>query len=381
MAIRGQRLVVNAKVKEAIKMRLTLAKSAPKKYTKILKVLGDAERINGALMYHGAATGRWASRIVNVQNLPRPTIKHADAAVELFRERDLDLLELYGPPMEVLSSGIRSIIKATPGYRLLVADFSQIEARVLPWLAGQEDVIEVFKTGQDLYKHAASQVFGVAIDDVDDEQRFVGKVAMLALGFQGGARAFSLMAKNYGVDIDEEKAETIKRAWRRKNDRIVSYWNRCEDAAKMAIESPGKIFRVGQCDFYVDGQWLLIRLPSGRELAYFKPRLAPGKYGDKIQYMGMNSQTRAYCILDGYGGRTVENITQAVARDCMAEAMLRLDAAGYPIVLTVHDEVIAEVPTSFGSIDEFVSIMCESPPWADGLPIEADGFETVRYRK
>ena len=367
-------------LKRLIEIRQQTGLTSIAKYSTLATVMSGADRLHGSLMYYGAATGRWSGRLFQPQNLPRPTIKHSDVAVDLYQYRDPQLLELYGDPLQVLSSGIRSVIKAPQGCRLIVADFAQIEARVLPWLAGQDDVLDVFRSGQDVYKHAAGQIYNCKPDRVDDEQRFVGKVATLALGFSGGAKAFAGMASVYGVDIDEDRSDEIKMAWRRKNDKIVAFWRDCEDAFKLAVENPGDLHRAGPCVFRYTDPWLFIQLPSGRRLSYYRPVIKPGDRGE-IQFMGQDSRTRSYSTLTTYGGRITENLTQAVARDVLAEAMLRLETAGYDIVLTVHDEVIAEVGLDRCDVEAFLNIMCDLPEWADGLPVDADGFSTVRYKK
>lgn len=366
-----------------IEIRQQLGKTSTAKYASLKELVTDDSRAHGLLMYHGAATGRWSGKHFQPQNLPRPSFDDTDTCIELFAHRDAELLAaIYDDPMEALSSSLRGMICAPEGKRLVVADYSAIEARVLAWLAGQEDVVDVFRSHGKIYEHTASQIYGVSLQDVDSEQRFIGKVATLALGYQGGARAFQGMAEMYGVAIDTDLAETVKADWRSGNRKIVRFWWGMEAAALNAIKHPGKTFEIRSIKFRVIDKYLFCRLPSGRALAYYQPRIIPGDFKDEqISFMGTNSVTRKWERQKTYGGKLVENVTQAVARDLMAEAMLRVEDAGYEVVLSVHDELIAEVPTGMGSVEEFEKLMCQLPAWAAGLPVSAEGFECERYRK
>lgn len=366
-----------------IEIRQQLGKTSTAKYTALKELVTDDHRAHGLLMYHGAATGRWSGKHFQPQNLPRPSFDDTDKCIELFQFQDAEILgAIYNEPMEALSSSLRGMICAPEGKRLIVSDYSAIEARVLAWLAGQEDVLNVFRSHGMIYEHTASQIYGVELQNVDKEQRFIGKVATLALGYQGGAKAFQGMAEMYGVDIDTDLAETVKSDWRNANKKIVRFWWDCEAAAIKAVKSPGKTFRVRAIAFRVVGSFLFCRLPSGRALAYYQPRIAIGKFdNEQVTFMGTNSVTRKWQRQETYGGKLVENITQAVARDLMAEAMLRIEESGYEVVLSVHDELIAEASNDFGSVEEFEKLMCELPTWAQGLPVNSEGFECKRYRK
>lgn len=366
-----------------IEIRQQLGKTSTAKYASLKELVTEDQRAHGLLMYHGAATGRWSGKHFQPQNLPRSTFDDTDKCIELFQFKDAELLTaIYDDPMEALSSCLRGMICAPEGKRLIVSDYSAIEARVLAWLAGQDDVLNVFRSHGLIYEHTASQIYCVELQNVDKEQRFIGKVATLALGYQGGAKAFQGMAEMYGVDIDTDLAETVKADWRNANKKIVRFWWDCEAAAVKAVKSPGKTFRVRAIAFRVVGSFLFCRLPSGRALAYYQPRIAIGKFdNEQVTFMGTNSVTRKWQRQETYGGKLVENITQAVARDLMAEAMLRIEEAGYEVVLSVHDELIAEARNDFGSVDEFEKLMCELPTWAEGLPVNSEGFECRRYRK
>ncbi|WP_026318133.1 DNA polymerase [Algicola sagamiensis] len=365
-----------------IEIRQQTGKTSLAKYTTLEKVVSDG-RAHGLLAYHGASTGRWSGRLFQPHNLPRSSFKGTDTCIALFQYRDPELLQiLYAEPLEALSSCIRGMLTASEGKRLLVVDYAAIEARVLPWLAGQDDILDVFRGHGKIYEYTATQIYNIPLEQVTSEQRFIGKIATLALGYQGGSKAFLAMAMSYDVDIPEALAERVKNDWRQSNKRIVSYWYNIERAAIKAVAEPGLTFQVRNVAFHKIGSFLMCRLPSGRTLSYYAPSLKEGKFGaPQIHFWGVHSESKKWMELNTYGGKLVENIAQAVARDLMADAMLRLEKAGYEIILTVHDEIIGEADIDFGSLNEFESLMCQTPDWADGLPIAVEGFEALRYRK
>ena len=370
-------------VRQLLEIRQQSGKTSTAKFQAIACVTSAIDnQARGLLMYHGASTGRWSGRHIQPQNLPRPS-SDADTCIEAVAARDAQLLSaLYTNPMDAISSCLRGTITAPAGKRLLVADYAAIEARVLAWLAGQQDVLDVFRGDGRLYEHTAAKIYRTTAESVDTEQRFVGKVAALALGYGGGAVAFQKMADAYGVEIETERAEQIKTDWREANSGIVKFWRDVERAAISAVDNSGKIFNARGIRFRTLDGYLRCRLPSGRALAYYKPTLAEGRFGMRqVEFSGTNSVTRKWERQTTYGGKLVENVTQAVARDLLAEAMLRVESAGYEIVLSVHDELIAEVPNSFGNVAEFSALMCELPKWAEGLPLTAEGFACERYRK
>ena len=366
-------------VRDVLKVRQTLGKASTSKYQAMQNLAGSDDRARGVFSYHGAQTGRWAGRGFQPQNLPRPAFNDADNCVTLFPQRDPELLEmLYGDPMVALSSCLRSMIVPAPGNRLLVVDFNAIEARVLAWLAGEQEPLDVFATGQCIYCHAATSIYGRTITKANKDERQIGKVAVLALGYQGGVGAFQTMAKAYRVEIEDELADDIKVKWRKANRNIVRFWYDLETAATSAVRHTGTAFNAGPITFKVHGDFLFAKLPSGRRLAYYQPRL--GNNG--LEFWGTDSRLGGrWAKLNTYGGKLAENVTQAVSRDLLADAMLRVEAAGYSVVMHVHDEIVAEVPKHFGSLEEFERLICEIPEWATGLPIAVEGFSCERYRK
>lgn len=368
-----------ANVRDVLKVRQTLGKASTSKYQAMQNLAGHDNRARGVFSYHGAQTGRWAGRGFQPQNLPRPAFDDADNCVTLFDQRDPELLEmLYGDPMAALSSTLRSMIVPAQGNRLMVVDFNAIEARVLAWLAGEQEPLDVFATGQCIYCHAATSIYGRTITKADKEERQIGKVAVLALGYQGGVGAFQTMAAAYRVEIEDELADQIKVKWRKANKNIVRFWYDLEAAANNAVKHRGHAFDVGSITFKCHADFLFAKLPSGRRLAYYQPRL--GNNG--LEFWGTDSRLGGrWAKLDTYGGKLAENITQAVARDLLADAMLRVEAAGYPVVMHVHDEIVSEVPKDFGSLAEFEELICQMPDWATGLPMAVEGFECERYKK
>ena len=379
---------IPANVKRILQIRQEAGKTSTAKYQKMLDMADEDGRVRDILLYHGASTGRWSGKGVQVQNMPRGSIADTYEAVEVIRCKDLDLLKmLYDNPMEVISSSIRSMFIASEGYKMYVADYASIEARVLAWLAGEQTTLDVFEKGGDVYKHAASSIYNKPASEITKDERQIGKVAVLALGYQGGVGAFQSMASSYGVDMTDNKADQIKKSWREAHPNIVSMWHEQERAAIQATLKPGKIVETtNKVKWHRKGKWLACRLPSGRMLWYYDPkvRIVETPWGaekPQLTHMGL-SNMNAWVRQETYGGKLVENITQAVARDIMAEAMLRCDAKGFDILMTIHDEIIAELPTSrTDTISQFEDLLVQSPVWADGLPLQAEGWIANRYRK
>jgi DNA polymerase bacteriophage-type len=368
------------KVYRFLQIRQALSKSSTKKFQAMLACLGRDGRAHGTGMYHGAATGRWSGRHFQPQNLPRPIVDDVDPIIDALRFRCPD--QLPGEPMALLASCLRGMLIASKGRRLIVSDYSAIEARVLAWLAGHESVLQSFKDGLDLYKVTASDMYGIPYSNVDKDQRFIGKVASLALGYQGGVKAFQKMAANYGTDVDDTTALKIRDDWRAANRPIVKLWHEVGRAAMNALYR-GREEKVSRGAFFTYKPDLYFRLPSGRCLCFPRAFHSPNRWpsNGKLTYQGMNNFTHKWGTIDTYGGSLVQSITQAVARDLLAHALLKIDAAGYDPIMTVHDEIVADTKIGHGSLDEFNKLMCELPGWAKGLPVDVEGYEADRYRK
>lgn len=358
-------------------------------------------RVRGMLQYYGAfRTGRWAGRLIQMQNLPRGELKDgaiAGAIAAVQNGTPLWAVEaLFGVGMRVVASLLRSCIVAPPGRKLVVADFAQIEARVLPWLAGQDDVLDVFRSGGDVYVQAAAPIFGRVFPaghkftkkDIPDHERQIGKVSVLALGFGGGKGAFQTMAQAYGVKVSDAEAEEIKTKWRQANAKTVQFWWDLESACKDVITGRAQIAYAGQ--FIKVGMWgnhLVIVLPSNRGLFYRDAKLEtdPATGRTSISYMGVNQYTKKWERIRTYGGKLAENVTQATARDVMAEAMLRArrELPDLDLILTVHDELLAEADDAVADarLGGLMGIMSDPPAWSPGLPVGADGWVGQRYKK
>jgi DNA polymerase len=360
------------------------------------------DRVRGLTQFYGAnRTGRWAGRIVQVQNLPQNKLKDLDLARNLLRSRQYDLLEmLYGNVPDTLSQLIRTSFIARPGTTLMPVDFSAIEARVIAWLAWCMWRLDVFKTHGKIYEASAEQMFKLPPGSVTKKSpyRQKGKIAELALGYQGGAGALKTMGA-LAMGLTEDELDPIKDAWRAANPEIVQLWYAVEEKAKQAVNRrTSEVLAIAdgraELRFTWESGFLSITLPSGRKLFYVKPRIesedliretASGASftvarAGSLTYEGMDQKTKTWTRLATYGGKLVENITQAIARDCLAESMLALDWEGYLQLFTVHDEIIVET-TDYGALLQIEEIMGQDIAWAPGLPLRADGFSTTYYMK
>lgn len=368
-------------------IRQELAKTSVKKYDAMARARGRDDRVRGLLQFYGAnRTGRWAGRLVQVHNLPKNSMPDLDLARSLLRKGDEELLELlFDAIPDLLSQLIRTALIPSVDCRFIVADFSAIEARVIAWLAGEEWVLDVFRGDGRIYEAAASMMFKVPIDRIakgfsEYELRAKGKVAVLACGYQGSIGALVAMgALDMGLDADE--LPVIVESWRAANRRIVRFWYAVERAALTAVAEKRTVSMQFGLKFIYEPGVLFIQLPSGRRLAYVRPHISRDPKFDKngLSYEGYEEGrwTRSRT----YGGKLVENIVQAVARDCLAESMLRLDRAGFSIPIHVHDEVVLDVPKGDDELERIVEIMSEPLSWAPGLPLSADAFETKYYMK
>ncbi len=421
-------------LKELLNVRLQASSTSTSKYKVLRRGTSVDGRLRGTLQFDGATrTGRWAGRLFQPQNLPRPTLKQPviDAGIEALKTGCAHLTT--DNVMELTSSAIRSCIVAPPGKKLVVADLANIEGRVQAWLANEEWKLQAFRDfdtitgvdakgkatrlGHDLYKLAYSKSFGISPNDVTDDQRQIGKVQELALAYEGGVGAFATFAGTYGIDLadlafkvladapaeiiakadnflewaikekrpryglsDDEfvACDVLKRVWRGAHPSISGYWGRLKDAVVQALNTRGETYTTLGLKIKATKGWLLITLPSGRTLCYPAPKLVDGA----ITYMGIDQFTRKWTRTNTHGGKLFENLCQAIARDVMAANMPLIEAAGYEITLTVHDEIISEAPDQpeFNA-DHLATLLSANPSWALDMPLAAAGFETYRYRK
>ena len=415
-------------LKELLEVRLQASSTSTKKYQTLINGTSSDGRLRGTLQFNGAArTGRWAGRLFQPQNLPRPTLKQPmiDAGIAAIKAGIADMVT--DNVMELASSAIRGTIIASPyklmgRKKLVVADLANIEGRVQAWLANEEWKLQAFRNfdagiGPDLYKLAYSKSFGVKPEDVTKDQRQVGKVQELALAYAGGVGAFVTFAGAYGIDLDAMAAkvlplapelvveeadrffewtlrekrslfnltddafvacDTLKRVWRYAHPNITDYWKRLQTLVKQALGTRGIEYVDLGLRVKVTKTWLLITLPSGRVACYPAPQIKD----NAITYMGIDQFTKKWTRIQTHGGKLFENLVQAIARDVLAHSMPLIEAAGYKIVLTVHDEIIAETPDSIEFNAEHLSaLMSTLPAWATDMPLAAEGFETYRYRK
>lgn len=373
---------------EVLNLRAELSKTSLKKYHALNERLCNDGRIHGVLQFYGSHTGRWAGRGVQVQNLPRNSLPGLDSARELLKTRNTEALALiYSKPVSNIASElIRTCFIPESDNAYIVVDYSAIEARVIAWLSGERWRLDVFKTTGKIYEASAAQIFNVDFNKICDKNapehklRAQGKVAELALGYQGAVGAIARM--DFNNDIPEDKREGIVRKWREANPKIVSLWREFQEAARDAMrkyDAPYRVRGVGfRCENYGLNA-LIITLPSGRELYY----PAPKDEGQALSYIGLNQQTRKLERIETYGGKLVENVVQAIARDILSESLLRLDKEGFKIRFHVHDEVIVEVSQdeAESALERVIELMCTPPEWGRDLPLNAEGFISDYYMK
>lgn len=373
--------------KKALDCRYNTGKTSTKKYDTMVKATGRDGRMRGTLQFYGAQTGRWAGRLLQVQNLPQNHIKDLDTARSVVKEDDFDFLEmLYDDPSDILRQCIRPTIIPEEGKVFAVADYSAIEARVIAYLAGEDWVLDVFRTTGKIYEATAAKMLGIPIESVKkpSPERQKGKVATLALGYQGGVGSLKAMGA-LKMGIPEEELQGIVDQWRAANRKIVSYWYEVEEAVRDTLEDFESRTIRGKVKTSYSRRILFLHLPSGRKLSYPKMRITRSKRFegmDQLSY-GLVKTGGSWYRQETYGGRLVENIVQATARDVLGRAMLRLDEEGYRIVMHVHDEVICEVDReeAEAALKRMAEIMGEEIPWAKGLPLTADGYLCGYYRK
>ena len=416
------------RVRAALQLRQEAAKSSTAKLVKMQAVAGADGRARGMFQYHGAGTGRWAGRHIQLQNLPRPKLPQAQVEEAIGLLGDPDALDLqYGNPFDVVAWCLRAMISAPDGREFTAGDYAAIEARVLPWLAMFEPALAEFRdfdagVGEEPYCLMASDIFRYKVKkDRRPHERSVGKVTILQLGFEGGIGAWVTAAAGYGIDLDalagavlpsasrEELAnarhaaefyfeknpdmvaelsvssamacDVIKQRFRSKNYGLPIFWRGLESAAIAAVQHPGMAFRAGRITYIKEGDSLWAVLPSKRALCYMEPEVTSGPRGQKLTYMAMDSVTRKWKRTSTYGGKLAENVTQAVARDILRDAILRIHKEGLDIVLHVHDELVVEAPEGAVDLERFLQLMAVVPSWAEGLPIAVEGWQGRRYRK
>lgn len=370
-------------IQEMLHLRLLMSKTSVKKYEAVMRSVCRDNRVRGMMRFCGASrTGRWSGNILQPQNLPQNHLPDLTLARDIVKDGDFELLDMtFGNVPNVLSELIRTVLIPKPNHRFIVADFSAIEARVLSWLAGEQWRLDTFRNGSDIYCAFASQMFRVPVEKhgVNGHLRQKGKISELACGYGGSVGAL----KNMGaveMGVPEDELQGLINDWRNANPHIVKLWTEVGNAAMKAIKEK-TIVSLGKLVFMYERGILFIRLPSGRRLSYIKPRIGTNRFGgDSITYMGVGA-SKKWERLETFGGKLVENIVQAIARDLLASAMMNVANAGYDIVFHVHDEIIAEAPDSQGSVDEMCKLMSINPDWADGIPLSADGYECEYYRK
>ncbi|HFU4450202.1 TPA: DNA polymerase [Streptococcus suis] len=365
-------------LKRVLELKLQTAMSSLKKYEAMERAMCSDGRVHGLLQFYGASrTGRWAGRVVQVQNLARNYLKDLDDARNYVKARDIDAVEiLYDSLNDTLKQLVRTAFVAEGNKEFYVSDFSAIEARVIAWYAKEQWRLEVFSTHGKIYEASASQMFHIPIEDVDKELRQKGKIAELALGYQGGPGALKQMGA-LEMGVAEEELQSLVDDWRRANPGIVQFWKDVQTAAIKALRTRA-VIKLGRLRFRYSKGFLLIQLPSGRQLAYARAKLEDGDYGPKLTYEGQGDKAY-FTKQETYGGKLVENIVQATARDILAEAIIRLEKNGYPVVFHVHDECIVEArDTTIETINE---LMAQAPDWADGLPLNSEGYVTKYYKK
>lgn len=368
-------------VREVLTLRGDLAKSSVKKYQAMRNVAGADSRGRGLIQFYGAGrTGRFAGCLVQVQNLPRNYLPDLDHARSLLRSGDHDALELlYGSVPDTLSQLIRTAFIPTPGHTFIVADFSAIEARVIAWLAGEQNMVEAFRQGRDLYCETASRMFGVTVEKhgKNADLRQKGKITTLSCSYQGSTGALIAMGA-LDMGLAESELKPLLDAWRAANPNIVQLWWDVEEAVINTITTRAPQ-ELGCLSFALESGILFITLPSGRRLSYVKPRLATNRFGNtSVEYEGVTTNKR-WGVIESYGGKFTENIVQAIARDLLIHALHTVDQADHRIVMHVHDEIIIETPNA--SVEEGCQLMSRTPAWAHGLPLDADGYACSFYKK
>ena len=363
-------------IRKVLMLRQDGAKSSTAKLDSMESAAGADDRMRGLLVYHGAATGRWSGKLVQPQNFPRPSRSQDELNEIIAKLKDDQSVADHGAGTLIASDLLRSMLIAKPGHRLLFADYAAIEARVLAWLAGETELVKTFAAGGDVYKVMAKDIYNKPVDKIDGNERQVGKMAILGCGYGMGGKRFAEQCKAMGIEVDSEEAKRIVYVYRESNSAISNYWRDIEDEF---LENCREVISQS-------GQFARLPLKSGRCLTYHNPRIVERETPwsakrEAVEVDTLNSVTRQWASQIIWGGLLTENVVQATARDLMAGAMMRLEMAGYPVIMSVHDEIICEVPDNHGTLAEMIDLMVEVPAWAEGCPIAAEGKEGPRYEK
>lgn len=372
-----------------LEVRSNASKTSTAKYEAFESRSRTDGRVRDNLIYHTASTGRWGGAGVQPQNFPQGTLSNPEQAIDIILDEstDLELVRmLYGNPLDVFSSCLRGAIQASEGRKFNSGDFAGIEVRVLFWMAKHEEGLQAFRDGRDLYREIAAIIFGVKVDAVTKAQREVGKRVILGCGFGMGPPKFFETCKTFGQEISELLSETAVKTYRRVHHPVKKFWSNLEKAAIAAVMNRGKRYSINRTSWWVQDEFLYCQLPSGRRLAYYGPeiRYKATPWGEKkatLYHYDVHPKTKKWVLSGTYGGRLTENVVQATARDFMAEAMPRVEDSGYELLITVHDELLAESDKDKGSEAEFQKLMSVVPPWGAGCPIKVEGWSATRYKK
>lgn len=393
IALAESREEITPEAIKALQIRRVANKSSISKYQALQRIYtghGKTAKIQGCLLYHGANTGRWAGKHFQPHNLPRGELKkpkHIQTAIKAVNERDIEFLRvMYPSPNTIFSSLLRSTIIPEPGKLLAVADFASIEARVLGWIAREEGYQTAFKNKEDLYVNLAMKIYEWPREKITEDERFLGKTGILALGYGMGLSKFIATCQGYGMKVPDSLLEKALDTYRKTYKSIVKFWYAVEGKAVEAVADK-KITHLNGLSFAVHDNFLKIKLPSGRSLHYYRPFLKDketpwGEMRPALHFLGENSLSKQFCIQNTYGGKLVENIVQAISRDLLCCAIYRVEShPNYEIIMHVHDEIIAQAEPDKLDLNEFESLMLEIPKWAKGLPMGAEAWSGERYRK
>ena len=368
-----------------LEIRQLLGKSSVSKFKKMIDMADLDNRIRGTLLYHGASTGRWSGKGIQPQNYFRGNLSDLETLFTVLESKDYSWFRtIYPDVINALSNTLRGMLRAAPGNELYAGDWSAIEARGVFWLSNCKTGLDVFARNEDIYKDMAAYIYNVSIKNVTTKQRFFGKQAILGLGFGMGAKKFRETCAGYGQTISLKEAENVVKLYRERYPEVKQFWYDVENAAIRAVELR-EVQTLRNLKFNRTKNYLFIKLPSGRKLAYYKPKIeiVDSPWGPKkaLTFMGINSQSRKFERQQTYGGKLVENITQAVARDVMVHGMLAAEDRGFRIIMTVHDEIIAENKVGFATIKEFENALLTLPKWAEGFPSAVEAWKGLRYKK